>query len=126
MKKNNKNIMSKMEYAQINYFIEQKQKQQQAINEKRDKVNAYIAWLQFMTISMNVLIEDYWPKTAKKEIPRFLSKCMSLYESTCYNAVNFDEMEEYILKYADVNVREIVKGIKNEYIKEGIIGHEAL
>ena len=38
--------------------------------------------LQMMlVIPTNVLIADYWPKSAKQRIPEFVESCMSLYQA---------------------------------------------
>ena len=51
---------------------------------------------------------------------------MSLYESTCYDVVSYEELHQFILEYADISVRKIVEGVRNQYIKEGVIGHEEI
>ena len=48
-----------------------------------ERVNDIAEQIQTMmlVIPTNVLIADYWEKSAKKRIPKFVEDCINLYEA---------------------------------------------
>lgn len=80
--------------------------------------------LQMMlVIPTNVLIADYWPKSAKQRIPEFLESCMSLYQAWEQGVVTMTEMQELTEEYAGIKL--IGKGTATdkamkERVKRGI------
>lgn len=61
--------------------------------------------LQMMlVIPTNVLIADYWPKTAKQRIPEFVESCMSLYQAWEQGVVTMTEMQELTEEYAGIKL----------------------
>lgn len=57
-----------------------------------------------LVIPTNVLIADFWPKSAKKRIPEFIEGCMSLYEAWKKGAVTMDEMQKLTEEYAGIKL----------------------
>lgn len=61
--------------------------------------------LQMMlVIPTNVLIADYWPKSAKQRIPEFVESCMSLYQAWERGVVTMTEMQELTEEYAGIKL----------------------
>ena len=48
-----------------------------------------------LAIPTNVLISDFWQKSAKKKIPEFVDSCISLYDAWESGAVHIEEMVAY-------------------------------
>ncbi len=80
--------------------------------------------LQMMlVIPTNVLIADYWQKSAKQRIPEFVESCMSLYQAWERGVVTMTEMQELTEEYAGIKL--IGKGTATdkamkERVKRGI------
>ena len=62
------------------------------------------AFLYMLAIPLNVLVHDYWSKTAKKKAPKFIEDVISLYESVQAGAVTDEELAELLNELAGVNV----------------------
>lgn len=63
--------------------------------KERYKTLARDTFLMMLAIPTNVLIEDYWPKSAEKRIPEFVEKCMDLYEAwSGHDVVKMKQMVE--------------------------------
>ena len=62
------------------------------------------AFLYMLAIPLNVLVNDYWSKTAKKKAPKFIEDVISLYESVQAGAVTDEELAELLNELAGVNV----------------------
>ena len=61
--------------------------------DKNDELAEEI--LQMMlVIPTNILISDYWQKTAKKRIPEFVEQCISLYKAWEQGVVDMTEMQK--------------------------------
>lgn len=60
-----------------------------------------------LVIPTNVLVNDYWTKTAKRRIPNFVNDCLSLYRSWHEGAVNMTEMQELIEEYAQIKLIDV-------------------
>ncbi|MBR5289620.1 MAG: hypothetical protein IKU28_01355 [Erysipelotrichaceae bacterium] len=57
-----------------------------------------------LVIPTNVLINDYWVKSAKKRIPRFVEDCLSLYRSWLKGSVSMTDMQELTEEYAQIKL----------------------
>ena len=62
------------------------------------------AFLYMLAIPLNVLVNDYWSKTAKKKAPKFIEDVLSLYESVQAGAVTDEELAGLLNELAGVNV----------------------
>lgn len=60
-----------------------------------------------LVIPTNVLVNDYWTKTAKRRIPNFVNDCLSLYRSWHEGAVNMTEMQELTEEYAQIKLIDV-------------------
>lgn len=73
------------------------------IHEKSDQIAEDILKMMIV-IPTNVLINDYWQKTAKKRIPQFVEDCMSLYQSWSAGTVSMEEMQKLTEEYAGIKL----------------------
>ena len=62
------------------------------------------AFLYMLAIPLNVLVHDYWSKTAKKKAPKFIEDVISLYESVQAGVVTDEELAGLLNELAGVNV----------------------
>lgn len=80
--------------------------------------------LQMMlVIPTNVLIADYWPKSAKQRIPEFVESCMSLYKAWEQGVVTMTEMQELTEEYAGIKLigrGTVTEKTMKERVKRGI------
>lgn len=73
------------------------------------------AFLYMLGISVNVLAEVYWPKTAKKKIPKFIDDVLSLFKSVEQGVVTEEDMLNAIKEYAGVDIKEHWYAAKSKY-----------
>lgn len=83
--------------------------------ERNDELTEEI-WRMMLVIPTNVLIADFWPKTAKKRIPEFLESCMSLFEAWEQGAVDMDQMQKYTEEYGKIKL--VKKGTTTDRVLE--------
>lgn len=78
------------------------------------KKSVDIAWQLMLAIPCEVLISDgYWPKTAKKRLPKFIDDCLELYDSYTAGVLTLAELREDLWKFGGVKLKvdESVKDI---------------
>lgn len=72
-----------------------------------------------IVIPTNVLINDYWEKTAKKRIPKFVEECMNLYQAWSDGIVDMDEMQKLTEEYAGIKLidsgSDVEKAMKEKH-----------
>lgn len=73
------------------------------IRDKSDQIAEEILRMMIV-IPTNVLISDYWEKTAKKRIPKFVEDCLSLYKSWSEGSVSMEEMQKLTEEYAGIKL----------------------
>ena len=69
--------------------------------DRNDELTQEI-WIMLLAIPTNVLIADYWPKTARQRITEFVEKCMGFYRAWEQGAVDMTQMQELTEEYAGV------------------------
>lgn len=88
------------------------------IHEKSDQIAEDILKMMIV-IPTNVLINDYWQKTAKKRIPQFVDDCMSLYQSWIEGTVSMEEMQNLTEEYAGIKLidsgSDVEKAMKEKH-----------
>lgn len=62
------------------------------------------AMIVTMTIFMNLLIEDYWKKTAKKRVPRLVEQFLMLYDSFQAGVVDYEDCVAYVEEHAGITI----------------------
>lgn len=74
------------------------------------------AFLYMLGISVNVLAsDDYWPKTAKRKIPKYIDDVLSLFKSVEQGVVTEEDMLNDIKEYAGVDIKEHWYAAKSKY-----------
>lgn len=77
---------------------------------ERDAVDK--AFLYMLSIPLVILQEDYWKKTAKQRMPKFIDDVMSLYESVSKGIVTNKELADSLYESAGIR-------IEAEWLKDG-------
>lgn len=62
------------------------------------------AFLYMLAIPLNVLVNDYWEKSAKKRIPKFIEDVISLYEAVQEGVVTDEQLADLLYEYAGVKI----------------------
>lgn len=83
--------------------LQEREKVKQELREREDELAEQI-WFMLLAIPTNVLIADYWPKTARKRIPEFVEKCMDLYQAWEQGAVDMTQMQALTEEYAKIKL----------------------
>lgn len=65
------------------------------------------SFLFMLAIPLNVLVNDYWPKSSKKRAPKFIDDVISLYESVQDGVVTERELADLLKEYAGHTVNEL-------------------
>jgi hypothetical protein len=64
-----------------------------------------------------VLVNDYWEKSARKRIPKFIEDVISLYEAVQKGVVSEQQLADLLDEYAGVKIEaDWLKG-ENESVK---------
>lgn len=72
--------------------------------EKKNEEIAKTILKMMIVVPTNVLINDYWEKTARKRIPKFVEDCLSLYDSLSKGAVKMQELQDLTEEYAKIRL----------------------
>lgn len=88
-------------------------------NKKADELQRIAkekAFLYMLAIPLNVLVNDYWEKSARKRIPKFIEDVISLYEAVQEGVVTDEQLADLLYEYAGVKIEaDWLKGeIKDE------------
>lgn len=77
-----------------------------ARKEARKAETEYVekAFLFMLAIPLNVLVSDYWPKSAKQKAPKFIEDVASLFESVQNGTVSEQELADLLYEMAGVNI----------------------
>lgn len=62
------------------------------------------AFLYMLAIPLNVLVNDYWEKSARKRIPKFIEDVISLYEAVQDGVVSEQQLADLLDEYAGVKI----------------------
>lgn len=90
---------------QLNLMIQQKLNE--AMERKRDAIveevtNQSVALM--LMLPMKVLMEDYWPKSYKQKMPKFIDRTLELYSKWQDNELNMKELEEELWESAGIRL----------------------
>ncbi|MGD6877857.1 hypothetical protein [Bacillus infantis] len=77
--------------------------------EKIEARMADRAFLYMLAVPLNVLVADYWPKSAKKKAPQFIADVLSLWESVQAGVVSDQELADLVKEYAGVTIEGVWK-----------------
>ena len=79
----------------------------ESANKKADELQRIAkekAFLYMLAIPLNVLVNDYWEKSAKKRIPKFIEDVISLYEAVQDGVVSEQQLADLLDEYAGVKI----------------------
>ena len=62
------------------------------------------SFLYMLAIPLNVLVNDYWSKSAKKRAPKFIEDVVSLYEAVQAGIVSDRELADLLDDYAGIKI----------------------
>lgn len=97
MQRAKKSGLTSTDLLRMKLIAEQKTKEmEQTATEK--------AFLYMLAIPLNVLVNDYWSKTAKKKAPQFIEDVMSLYDSVQNGVVTEKELANLLYEYSGVKI----------------------
>jgi hypothetical protein len=82
--------------------------------EKMENEATEKALLYMLAIPLNVLVSDYWPKSAKKRAPKFVEDVLSLYKSVEAGVVTDRQLADLLEEYAHMEVRAVWLAAKGE------------
>lgn len=72
--------------------------------KEAERIGCEKAFIYMLVIPLSILANDYWSKTAKRKIPEFIEKTMSLFDSLEKGVVEHAEMIELLEEYAGVKI----------------------
>ena len=73
------------------------------------------AFLYMLGVSVDVLAEVYWPKSAKKKIPGFINEVLSLFKSVEKGVVTEDDLLNSLKEFAGVDLKREWYEAKKKY-----------
>jgi hypothetical protein len=85
---------------QKTYTLTQAQIDQIKADATEEAVNQ--AMVLMLTLPLEVLITDYWPKTAYKRGQEFIEKVLALYHRWENGEVSMDELKEDLWEYGGI------------------------
>lgn len=96
------------------------QKARKDIMGKVDDVYRQI-FVMMLAIPTNILISDYWKKSSKKRIPKFVDECLNLYEAWMSGAVDVGDMVDMVEEYAGIKLVDYHSATWDVLFKNGQI-----
>ena len=93
-----------MTYEELEKIRKQEYEKAKKEYEKKNEEIAKTILKMMIVVPTNVLINDYWEKTARKRIPKFVEDCLSLYDSLSKGAVKIQELQDLTEEYAKIRL----------------------
>ena len=72
--------------------------------EELQRIAKEKAFLYMLAIPLNVLVNDYWEKSARKRIPKFIEDVINLYEAVQEGVVSEQQLADLLDEYAGVKI----------------------
>lgn len=94
--------MSMVQVAQMRAIAK---KEADKMAEEAERIALEKAFLYMLAIPLNILVHDYWPKSAKKRAPKFIKEVESLYESVQGGYVTDQELADLLRDYGGTDVK---------------------
>lgn len=73
--------------------------------EKMEREAIEKAFVYMLAIPLNVLANDYWEKSAKKRIPKFIDDVISLFDSVQSGVVSNEQLIDLVKEYAGIELK---------------------
>lgn len=71
------------------------------------------AFMAQLAVPLNVLVHDYWPKSAKKKAPKFIDEVLSLQDAWIRGIVTDEQLEDLLFDYTGLRMKDLIDcGIK--------------
>ena len=105
-----------MTYEELEKIRKQEYEKAKKEYEKKNEEIAKTILKMMIVVPTNVLINDYWEKTARKRIPKFVEDCLSLYDSLSKGAVKMQELQDLTEEYAKIRLiddKKIERAVDN-------------
>ena len=101
------NIARKKGYNELDLLQvrEIARKQAEKMTEEAEKIAREQSFLLMLGIPLNILMHDYWKKSAKKRMPQFIRECISLYEAVEMGVVEFKEISDLLYDLSGVDYK---------------------
>lgn len=93
-----------MTYEELEKIRKQEYEKATKEYEKKNEEIAKTILKMMIVVPTNVLINDYWEKTARKRIPKFVEDCLSLYDSLSKGTVKMQELQDLTEEYAKIRL----------------------
>jgi len=93
--------MSPLEVMQMRAIAKQ---QAEAMESQAQALATDKAFLYMLAIPLNVLVNDYWPKSAKERAPKFIEDVIKLYEAVQEGSVKESELAQLLEEMAGVKI----------------------
>lgn len=97
IKRGKKQGFTNLEMARIRQVADEAGKRAELIAKEK-------AFIYMLAIPINILVHDYWSKSAKKKIPEFIDKTMSLFDSIDKGIVTDEELIDLIKEYTGTTI----------------------
>lgn len=98
--------------AKFNYNKVRKRQAAEAIKAEKEAITKQVIddlFILMLGIPINVLIADYWPKTAEKKLPGFIDECLNMFEAWQDGVITTEDMREMVEKYGGIKVGKTVQ-----------------
>lgn len=73
------------------------------IAKQYERQAAEKAFLYMLAIPLNILVTDYWSKTAKRRAPEFIDKVLSLFDSVDKGIVTSEDLADLLKDVAGID-----------------------
>ena len=73
--------------------------------EKMEGEVAEKAFLYMLAIPLNILVNDYWSKSAKKRAPKFIEDVISLFDAVIDGYVTDEQLKELLEDMAGIDIQ---------------------
>ena len=87
---------SRLKQIQIDIYKDAYQEAYKEIYHKAYKDAVDTSFGLMLSIPTEILSEDEWKKTANKRIPKFLDKCVNLYEKLATDSIRYTDILEKV------------------------------
>ena len=94
--------MSTVQVAQMRAIAK---KEADKMAEEAERIATERAFLFMLAIPLNILVYDYWQKSAKKRMPEFIEKVLSLYDSVEKGVVTDQELADLLSEYGGIDFK---------------------
>lgn len=96
--------MSPLELLQTKQIARLEAERVCGVSSEVDNETADKAFLCMVAIPVSILATNYWPKSAKERVPKFVDEVLTLYESVQSGEVSAQSLADTLQNLANVNI----------------------